>query len=120
MLVFLTFYSIKFWKKLRKNTNSVLRNLVPVIYFYLVILLLFWLQTINQITKIKTEHRYYAEEVIFKQDTIQSNEDSYFVGKTNNYLFYYDQINDKGFAISTQDVVSIKYGTKSFIEKFDW
>lgn len=84
------------------------KTLRVVVFLGLIFLLTASTQLILEINILKTHYRYYAREIEYKDHIILSDSNQYFIGKSQNYIFYYNESEGRTTAFSLKDVGYIK------------
>ncbi|MFC4792245.1 hypothetical protein ACFPAF_09140 [Hymenobacter endophyticus] len=90
--------------EINSKTDSLLITSM-IINFCIVILL----STINEIKKVK-HFRYYNQIIVeFENETLTSDDDFYFIGKTKSHVFFYCLSKNSSIAYNTSKLKSIQY-----------
>ena len=73
--------------------------------------------TMLELIEVQHKQRYNGVVIEFKDEVITSNSQKYYIGKTEDYIFIYDDIADATNIRNTNDLISIKFPKNRNIKK---
>lgn len=79
----------------------------------LILLVISGFQGKFEANEVKKNHIYAGTTIINKNDTLNSNDKTYFIGKTNDYIFFYNEKDEDVKIYPIKEISAITYKTKA-------